>query len=109
MDGVRKLLVKVPVLKDAKRLEEVFDQDIVIVGLGRLKVSIADGYGASPGLIGINHTGGDQVDKIGSGDALAVVPVNVRIFPEHILDLQAGQNIQIAGVLIDWPNRRVAI
>jgi len=89
IDGIGQLLVKISALQDAQRLEEVFDQDVVIVGLGRFQVGISLDHGFWAG-IGINDGSWHQVADVGPCDALAEVGAEIGIFFELILCLHAG-------------------
>src|SRR5260370_21088100 len=77
-DGVGQLFVKVSPLDDAEWLEEVFEQDVVIVGLSRFQVGIALGDSFWAG-VGIYDDCGYQVADVGPGDALAVVEARVCV------------------------------
>src|SRR6266478_7825699 len=87
IDGVGQLFVKVSALDDAEWLEEVFEQDVVIVGLGRFQVGIALGDSFWAG-VGIDDESWHEVADVGPGDALAVVQAHVGVLLELILGLR---------------------
>src|SRR5260370_36649018 len=70
IDGVGQLFVKVSPLDDAEWLEEVFEQDVLFVGLSRVQVGIAL---VASFLVGLwsDADGWDQLPAVGPGRALS--------------------------------------
>src|SRR6202795_95371 len=102
VNRIGQMLVEVSGLDDAQRLEVVLDQDVVIVGFGRLQVGISLSYHAGGWIgIGVNNGGGHEVADIGTGEALAEVGAQVGVLLELILRLDAGQGVEVARALED--------
>src|SRR5579859_3685240 len=100
VNGIGKLLVEKAGLQNAERLEEVLDEEVVIVGLGRLEIGIAFlNETGSGGGIRIDNGGRDQVSNVWPRNALAVVCADIGVFLDQVLCLYARQCIEIARAL----------
>src|SRR5580700_6026730 len=86
----------------------MLNQEIEIVRSCGLQVGIAE-RDALGTRVRIDDLCGDQVTDVGSRNADAVIRAKICIFLDLILDLNAGQRIEIAGALAKRGNQRVSV
>src|ERR1700674_190989 len=101
VDRVGERLVEEPGLQNAVRVEVVFNQNVVVIGPRRLQCRVPNHHGRRS-EVWIYLCGGYDVREIGPGDAHSERSAKFCILLNPILQLNAGQEVDVTSTACDW-------